>query len=47
MTRGATLLGSSLPLTAVRVTNAERNPRNVASQNEKYLKKKTKVGEGK
>ena len=46
MTKVATFLGSSLPHTEVRVTKAERNPRDVASHTEKLLKK-TEVGEGK
>ena len=46
-TKPATFLGSCLPLTAVRVTKAVKNPRNVASHTEKYLKNKTKTKEGK
>ena len=34
-TKAATFLGSSLPLTAVRVTKVVKNPRNVASYTEK------------
>ena len=45
--KAATFLGSCLPDTAVRVTKAVKNPRNVASHTEKQLKNKMKREEGK
>ena len=41
-TKAATFLGSCLPLTAVRVTKAVKNPINVASHTDKLMKIKRK-----